>query len=609
MNDAVAHRGPDNDGVFEDERVALGHRRLSIIELSSDGNQPMVAPEGDLVLVYNGELYNYRQLRAELGQATFTTNTDTEVVLRAYRKWGTNCFSKFNGMFAVAIWNRQKHELLIARDRLGIKPLYYHRNEARIVFSSEIGGLLASNIVPRKLNREALTDYLRYQTVHAPETILQDVFMLPAGHWMRIHTDGVEQQAWWELTGTGHTAQVPQADFATHCKNIGTLLRESVERRLVADVPFGAFLSGGIDSSAIVGLMSEVSNHKVQTFSVVFDEEEFSEAKYARLIAKRFGTEHHEIKLTPNDFLQGIPEALQAMSHPSGDGPNTWTVSKVTREAGITMALSGLGGDELFAGYPVFKRSAQLEGKRWLQSWPAQLRRPFAALNRSLRPGVAADKLYELAALDYFDLNHTYPLSRRVLVDRYIHKLLGQKKLPVDRLHHLANQTIAYEAPAGDWPLLSRVSIVEMAGYMQNVLLRDADQMSMAHALEVRVPFLDHALVEYVLQVPDTHKFPHTPKKLLTDSLGELLPREIIDRPKMGFVFPWVHWMKNELRSFCEERLQSLGQRSVFAPGAVMELWNRFLKEDPRIGWSRLWPMVVLSDWLERNEIEDGPAD
>lgn len=605
MNDALAHRGPDNEGVWEGDGLALGHRRLSIIDLSDDGNQPMVAPEGDLVLIYNGELYNYRELRSELGDANFTTQTDTEVVMRAFRKWGSDAFARFNGMFAIAIWDRNKQQLTIARDRLGIKPLYYHLTDSHLVFSSELPSLLASNKVPRKLNRDALVDYLRYQTVHAPDTILQGVHMLPPGHLLSVKSDDVELKPWWELTGLGHHTLPPPNDYGQLCTNIKALLTSAVERRLVADVPFGAFLSGGIDSSAIVGLMSQVSPHRVRTFSVVFDEEEFSEAKYARMISERFGTEHHEIRLTPNDFLEGIPAALDAMSHPSGDGPNTWTVSKVTKEAGITMALSGLGGDELFAGYPIFKRSMALEEKRWLQSWPVHLRRPVASVNRLLRPGVASDKIHELMSLDYFDLDHTYPISRKVLLDRYIAQLLRRSKLPADRLHEFAKANIGYGSSGGRMPLLSRVSVAEMGGYMQNVLLRDTDQMSMDHALEVRVPFLDHTLVEYILRVNDSVKYPHTPKKLLTDSLGDLLPREIIDRPKMGFVFPWMHWMKNELRDFCEQRLQSLGAREPFNPGAVMELWNRFLKNDPRILWARLWPMVVLGDWLDKNNIED----
>lgn len=382
MNTAMKHRGPDDDGLFAEDEIVLGHRRLSIIDLSSAGHQPMQSHDGRFKIVYNGELYNYKELRFELKRVVsgsgeqayfFQTNTDTEVIIAAYARWGEECVNHFNGMFAFAIWDSLKKELFIARDRLGIKPLYYLYTNNVLAFSSEIRSLLASELIPKKLDENNLVDYLRYQIVHAPNTIVKGVKMLMPGHCIKAVNDKITLHNYWNITKNISNASDGKS-YTQVCKDVNSLLTKAVERRLIADVPFGAFLSGGIDSSAIVGLMSKVSTEKVKTFSVTFDESEFSESKYAQLIAKKFNTDHHEIKLNPSDFLKELPNALKAMDHPSGDGPNTFIVSKATKEAGITMALSGLGGDELFAGYDVFKRSLELNKKAWLNAFPRFMR-------------------------------------------------------------------------------------------------------------------------------------------------------------------------------------------------------------------------------------------
>ncbi len=597
MNRALAHRGPDDQGVLAEGGIALGHRRLSIIDLSAAGHQPMGYDSGRYSIVYNGELYNFRELKQELGDAAFRTSTDTEVILAAYAKWGTECLARFNGMFAFAIWDKTDHTLFIARDRLGIKPLYYTKSGGKIVFSSEIRGLLASGFAEKKLDRKALGDYLRYQTVHAPDTILEGVKMLLPGHYMLVTASAQEIKCWWKPV----LREAAPVNYKTVCGDVRALLRDAVERRLVADVPFGAFLSGGIDSSAIVGLMSEVASSPVNTFSVTFDDSEFSEAVYAKLIAKKFNTVHHEIRLEPGDFLDDLPAALDAMDHPSGDGPNTYVVSKATKKAGITMALSGLGGDELFAGYDIFKRTAALERKKWLNAFPRGMRKAGGAFVKKLKPGVASEKMAAVLAQEKIGFRSFYPLSRQVLLDEQIDRLTAGRVDDPYRVQEIV-EAIERDFPGEDF-LLSRVSMAEISTYMQNVLLRDTDQMSMAHALEVRVPFLDYTLVEYVLNLPGTMKFPHTPKKLLVDSLGGLLPAEIVNRPKMGFTFPWKKWIKTELRGFCEERLARLGRREPFDAQGVTLLWRAFLQNDPRVTWSRIWPLVVLSHWLDKNDI------
>lgn len=596
MNHCLAHRGPDNDGIYVQNGIALGHRRLSIIDLSAAGNQPMRSPYANQVVVFNGEIYNFREVRKMLPEFEFRTDSDTEVLLAAWKKWGLDSLSVLNGMFAFAIWDEDAKELTIARDRLGIKPVYYSKGKERILFSSEVRALLASGIVQPKTDAAALEEYIRYQTVHAPNTILSDVKMLLPGHYMRITKNGTDIIRWWKPS---HDSKVAAAGYEDVCKNVRTLFRKAVERRLVADVPFGAFLSGGIDSTAVTGMMTEVSGSRVKTFNISFDDSEFSEAKYARVIAKKFNTEHHEINLTPEDFLKELPSALNAMDHPSGDGPNTYIVSKATKGAGITMALSGLGGDELFAGYDIFTRAYSLEHKKWIGSVPKFMRNAGGSLLKAVKPGVSSDKIADVLGADEINFESFYPKSREVYSKEQAEKLCGKtifKGLDLE---------IVYGANHLDREknFLSYVSQSEMTTYMQNTLLRDADQMSMAHALEVRVPFLDYELVNYVLNVPDEFKYPSSPKKLLVDSLKDLLPDEIVNRPKMGFTFPWKQWMKNELKDFCASHLNYLGDSGILNGTELNKLWQRFLDGDKSITWSRIWHLVVLGHWMKKNNI------
>ncbi|MCU4158063.1 asparagine synthase (glutamine-hydrolyzing) [Carboxylicivirga sp. A043] len=591
MNAAMQHRGPDDEGTYIDEVVALGHRRLMIIDLSPAGHQPMTTPDGRYTMVFNGEVYNYLEIKKELDYP-FKSTTDSEVILAAWQQWGVDCVNRFNGMFAIAIWDHHEKQLTLVRDRLGIKPVYWHYTNGQLVFSSEVRSLLASGIPAKEIDTDSLVDYLRYQTVQAPATILKNVFMLKAGNILTFKPgeQPVLKEYWRPKVNPVRDLSYEQAKG-----DVRKLFFQSVERRLVADVPFGAFLSGGIDSSAIVGAMARVSNAPIKTFNISFAEEEFSEAKYARHIAQLNGTDHTEIKLSPNDFLNYLPEALKGMDHPSGDGPNTWLVSKVTKEAGVTMALSGLGGDELFAGYPIFKRMQALHGKQWFWKMPYTLRKGMGELLSKVKPGVASSKLKALLAMPDYQFAKVFSVSRQALLDEQLGGILNREVLPE---HHPANylQDLIVNKPQH---VLSNVSIGELTTYMQNILLRDSDQMSMAHALEVRVPFLDHELVEYLLALPDSFKYPASPKKLLVESMPDLLPDYIVNRPKMGFTFPWRHWLKNELHGFADERLYSLSQRDFFNETAVHGLWQQFKNDDPTVTFSRIWPLVVLEEWLE----------
>lgn len=606
MNAALAHRGPDASGVWSDEReVVLGHQRLSIIDTSEAANQPWFhGPTGD-AFVFNGEVYNYRELRAELtGDFAFQTDSDTEVVLAALQVWGVEeALYRCNGMFGFAWWNARENTLVIARDRLGIKPIYYASSSRALFFASEIRALLASGQISRRHDPVALVDYLRYQTVHAPRTMLAEVKMLPPGHYIRVQDAEMEVIRWWDLA----QEVVQHGEAGSRDELLGRVrdtLRDAVNLRLRADVPLGAFLSGGIDSSAIVGLMKEVAETRVSTFSVTFNEGEFDESPWSRMIAQRFDTDHHEIRLTPAEFLEEVPAALAAMDHPSGDGPNTFVVSQATKKAGITVALSGLGGDELFAGYPVFKRSHELLEKRWLTSWPKGLRKLAGRAYVAAKPSMTSRKMADVLAGDYFDLEHTYPLSRQMMLEADVRRLVPELAPIPNAVHAWIKEALHPTGQGYRLPFLSKVSLAEMHTYMGHTLLRDTDQMSMAHALEVRVPFLDHRLAVEALRAADSETWPHTPKKLLTDALGDLLPDEVMNRPKMGFVLPWEHWMRGELRALCERGLAALERLSPLRGPEIQRIWDAFVQGDPAWTFARLWMLVVLGDWVERHKIE-----
>ncbi len=603
MTAALAHRGPDAEGHWtDDHNVVLGHRRLSILDTSDVANQPMTSFCGRYVIAFNGEVYNYQELREELQGYPFKTTGDTEVVLAALRAWGAAALERFNGMFALALWDCQEEKLLLARDRMGIKPLYLHTNEHGLLWASEIRALLASGQVARKLDRTGLVDFLRYQTVHGPRTLIEGVEMLPAGHLIWADDNEVRTECWWDAA-TAAKALIDEGAPWTYSASASThvreLLTDSISLRMRSDVPFGAFLSGGIDSSAVVALMSEVGERQVATFNVAFHEDQFDESQYARHIAKLYNTDHHEIRLSADDFLAAVPDALAATDHPSGDGPNTFVVSQATKKAGITVALSGLGGDELFAGYPVFRRTVDLIGKQWAMAWPKGLRRLAGTAYKWAKPGVSSDKFASLLAGDSLDPASTYPISRRVLLEADVHRLSQSSSVP-DSVVQWCRSHLD-RSPGLDLPVLSRIGLAEMHTYMQHVLLRDTDQMSMAHALEVRVPFLDHRLVEAALAINDPVKFPHSPKSLLTAALGDRLPRSIIDRPKMGFTLPWDIWMRGPLGSTCQQGLDTLIQREVLNEQALRALWHGF--EQGTVTWSRVWTLVSLGQWIDRHDL------
>jgi asparagine synthase (glutamine-hydrolysing) len=598
MTDSLAHRGPDADGFWSEGAVALGHRRLSIIDLSAAANQPFFDNSGRYAMVFNGEMYNFQEVKSRIDDYSFHTNGDSEVLIAAFAKWGPEGIHPFRGMFALAIWDRQEKELFLCRDRLGVKPLYYYFDKDKLLFASEIRGILASGLVKAELDQNSLLDYFAFQSLDAAP--IKGIHQLGAGCWTRITSKGhAAPKRYWDVTTA--RLDVDPGNGPAIQRRIRELTLQSVSRRLVSDVPVGAFLSGGIDSSAVVGLMAEAGNTRPNTFTVAFEEKEYDESSYAEIIAKKFNTVHTNILLKPTVFLDELQNALDAMDIPSGDGVNSYVVSKAIRKGGMTVALSGVGGDELFAGYPFFDQYLRLQKARPWYGLPAGLRRSLTGLALGSAGGKKG-RMKQLLDLPSPAIFNSYPIFRQLLSPRLIREntTLAQTGWITEVQEELTRRKTGLQA----LPLLSQVSAAEYLGYTQHTLLKDMDQMSMAVSLEVREPFFDQDLVEFVLAIPDKWKKPFYPKSLLVESLKPLLPDEIVHRPKKGFLFPWAIWMRNELRSFCEGYIKNMAQRSFINGDALMTCWKRFLAGDTNIRWGEIWLFVVLEYWLEKNAIK-----
>lgn len=614
MLPALEHRGPDGEGRWHSptssgSAVALGHRRLAIIDLSDGGRQPMV--RGGAAVTYNGEIYNFRALRDRLrgSGASFTTESDTEVLLAAYEHWGASAVDHVDGMFAFGLWDSVQDRLLLARDRFGIKPLYYHRGPRHFVFASELGALLASGLVPPELDVESLWHYLGYQTAPTPATLLQGVRMLEPGHLMEVRGDGrITGRRYWSLLQAGGGEHSATVSAATAAATVGTLLREAVESHMVSDVPVGVFLSGGIDSGAVVSVLNSIGV-RPRTFTVgLADDERADESTEARRVAEVFGTDHTEIRLRAVDLVEMLPDALAAVDHPSGDGVNTFIVSKAVRDQGLKVALSGLGGDEIFGGYPSFRRLQRLwpAARRWNHS-PIALRKAAAAvLRRSGGGRVATDKAAAVLETDG-TLAQMWPVTRQLFSVRDRVQMLAARQaepgIPADAYTPLLERAYEEAPEAGLW---ARISYAESRGYMHDVLLRDADQMSMAHGLEVRVPLLDHRLAAYVVALPDALKSDgRAPKSLLVNSLPRPFPADLGRRPKRGFALPFDAWMRGALQSYCDGQLgdKGLDGRGLLKPGEATRLWSRFNQRAHGVTWSRVWALVALNAWLERHDV------
>jgi asparagine synthase (glutamine-hydrolysing) len=760
MTPTMLHRGPDDEGISDfgfrnpdfGGSVSIGMTRLSIIDIEG-GHQPVFNDDGTVGAVLNGEIYNFQELSRQLVDLghSFRTRSDSEVLVHAYEEWGADCVERLEGMFALAIWDSRKKfrvsssevrvgeddnhrgtestegtqsegTLFLARDRLGIKPLYYYRKfqvpsfkfqvrsessggepktrnsklgtspselETRnseletsgseletwnlkletFLFGSEVRTLLASGLVPRVLSRDAVESYLLFGSVSEPLTLIEGVVSLPPGHRMTIDvkSDGgsMKIERYWSIadaqsagvsgfkfqvssldpeetvssfkfrvsssdgrdssnsrgTSNGSTKNPPATagvidrtrtangsdSNRTAVTRVRALLEESVRKHLIADVPVGVFLSSGIDSTALAALASrEVSG--VHTFTVAFPESEFSEAVIARRTAQTFGTTHSEVMLSGDDMLARLPEAVGALDQPTMDGINTYFVSASAREAGLKVALSGLGGDEVFGGYNSFRRTPRYQRLASVgSSVPAGMRSAMAAAMAAMAGAggrfMADDAARKLATLwkDSGSLPDPYYFGRLLFTPEQVSGLMNSAR-PSAGQSLWRDWFTQSASQARQLDPFAAVTCLEAESYLVNTLLRDTDSMSMAHSLEVRVPFLDHPLVEFVTHLPQSLKRrKDTPKALLVAALADLLPPEVVHQAKRGFTFPWAAWLRGPLKAKIENGLSELSPalREIVSAKSALAVWQSYL--DGKTTWSRPWSLYVLNEWTKRN--------
>ncbi len=547
MRDVIAHRGPDDAGIWCDERAALGHRRLSIVDLAT-GSQPLGNEDGTIQIVFNGEIYNHADLRPELEAAghRYHTRCDTEAIVHAYEQWGDDCVHRFRGMFAFALWDAPKRRLLLARDRLGIKPLYWTLRDGRLIFGSEIKAILASGLVEPRANEDGLPELLGTRYLSGEETLFEGIQKLLPGHLLVYEQGRATTQQYWDVP-VGAAPEAPAPAGREWVARFRALLEESVRLRLMSDVPLGMFLSGGLDSSAIAAIMARMIDRPLQTFSVAFKEQAFSELTWAREVAQVIGADAHEVVIGADEFFDALPRLVwhedEPIAHPSS--VPLYFVSALAREH-VTVVLTGEGADELLAGYGkypralinwraggVYSRVMPDAGRRWLAervipALPGRIgwyaRRSFLAVEHSSEAA-------------FFDNFAAIPLAR-------------QRELFNGRLRARATRERAYSASRawldrrGEQPLLDRLLYADIKTYLVELLMKQ-DQMSMAASIESRVPFLDHKLVEFVATMPAEWKLSgFTTKRVLREAAKDLLPQSILRRPKMGFPVPFAQWSR-----------------------------------------------------------------
>jgi asparagine synthase (glutamine-hydrolysing) len=605
---AQRHRGPDDQGVYvlPDQRAGLANCRLAIRDLSPAGHMPMGNPDGTVWITYNGELYNTAELRPELEALgyIFRSHSDTEVILCGYEAWGTGVVQRLRGIFAFGLLDTRPEagpgQLFLARDHLGVKPLYYTSSGGAFLFASELKALLTSGLVSREISPTGLVGYLLMGSVPTPHTIYRDLRMLDAGSTLSIPLDrpGTVPQPsrYWSMPTTVDEKQSEQDSV----DRIHTLLEDAVRTQLVSDVPLGAFLSGGLDSSAVVALMRRAGSGPIRTCSMVFEESDYSEAPFARAMAEAAGAKHYERVITSQDVENELDNILKAMDQPSIDGVNTYFVSKTAREAGLTVSLSGLGGDELFGGYtntfggvPQMMRALTLAHA--VPGGATLARSAIGLLPDQHRWTRTRDALTQPASLA-----GAYLTRRGLFAPSEVQALVSPDIwAEATRTFNAPNYVTERAGRNGHDPSLhggvfAWTSRAELSTYTQNQLLRDTDVMSMAHSLEVRVPLLDHRLVEAVLRLPArAHRQGDGPKPLLTAALGDALPPEVrARRDKQGFVFPFDRWMRGPLRYRLDVMMDDAASSPWLRRNAVERVWNEY--GAGRAQWSRAWALAVL---------------
>jgi asparagine synthase (glutamine-hydrolysing) len=615
---ALIHRGPDDEGVLLAGAAVVGMRRLSIIDVPG-GGQPVWNEAQTIAVLYNGEIYNFQQLRVELESAghSFRTRSDTETIVHAYEQWGEDCPRRFEGMFAFAIVEMPQGpdgaatKVFLARDPMGIKPLYYGVAGGALYFASEVRALLASGAIPARIAADALPSYLLFGSVGEPATLIENVLSLPPGHSLSIRVgelvDAVPApKSYWDAAAEfrAHSSVNSTANGDAPASRVRTLLEDSVRGHLIADVPVGVFLSSGIDSTALAAIASGLQRG-IHTFTVAFPDAEYSEAATARATAARLGTDHTEFTLSLADMVSRLDEAVAAFDQPSMDGVNSYFVSWAARQAGLKVALSGLGSDELFGGYTAFRATSKVA--RLAGAAPFLPRAARAALLRAAGDGGAfgmtpdAFRKATAAWLDPSALPDPYYFTRLLFAPERVSAALGSSPEQWS-ITAWAGWLAANAAIVEPLDSFTQISWLELRSYMTSTLLRDTDSMSMASSLEVRVPFLDLPLVRYVLSLPESVKRDAAqPKSLLIAALGDLLPREIVVQKKRTFTFPWEAWLRGSLGTRVAAGLAewSPALEPHLSAQFARDVWKEF--QAGRTTWSRPWSLYVLNEWMKKH--------
>lgn len=600
---AMRHRGPDGQGVWSGDGVCLGHRRLSIIDLAG-GAQPMHSADDRYHVTFNGEIYNFPELRKELEAQgmRFRTTSDTEIILAGWQVWGSDCLRHFDGMFAFALWDAQEKRLFCARDRFGKKPFFYTLQHGRLYFASELTALTDLPELTFTLSPEALMRYLAYEYVPTPQTMYAEASSLPPAHWLELHEGKLRVERYWDLPFPDEGDARSEEEI---CATYHELLARAVRRRMISDVPLGVFLSGGIDSSIVAGLMAGQSSTPIKTFSIGFQEASYDESRYARIVARRWNTDHHERILSAEECAEHLPQIISRMDVPLADASAapTWLLSGVTREK-VTVALGGDGADELWAGYEHY---IGYKVATWYNALPTSLRRgiieplcrllpsssgyinPRLAVQTFLRGAHAPDWLRVQTLLTALD-----PAAQRELLARPDTAFLTDARLFAPTREHFEHW------PSGPGPL-ARAFHVYARQYLLDDILVKVDRCSMLHSLEVRAPFLDREAAEFVARLPIRHKLHGFKRKyLLKRAFADVLPPEILRRNKRGFQIPVADWLRGRMRPLLEEMLgeSRLRQQGIFAPQAVRALMEAHFsgRADMR---KQLWTLLVLQLWLD----------
>ncbi|MCP4110297.1 MAG: asparagine synthase (glutamine-hydrolyzing) [Desulfobacteraceae bacterium] len=631
MAGTISHRGPDDEGIWYDASagVGLAHRRLSVIDLTDTGHQPMKSDDNNICIVYNGEIYNFMEIRKTLETYghRFKSSSDTEVVLKAYQQWGTDCLEKLTGMFALALWDKNKHSLVLARDRLGIKPLYYYFSNNVFLFASELKALMAFKFFPKDIAHDSIPLFLHYQYIPAPRTVFKNTYKLLPGHFLTCDGKNITVRPYWKhrcLAPDLTTAQDMRFSEEDHLQELDEILTKAVSDHLVSDVPLGALLSGGIDSSIVVALMQKVNTSRVRTFSIGFREKGYNEAPWAARVAEHLGTDHTEFYVTPGEAMNVIRGLPDIYDEPFADASAipTFLVSRTARSF-VTVALSGDGGDEQFAGYVRYWSTCAMHA--FLQRFPGTVNKKISSvlgnlpsawvekcylpwrriLPQRFRVTNFADKWQKLVWLiKHTDIMDIYRMTVCLWSEDELGELLANSMTNQERGFYTLPGTRyeeTFEQTEG-MPLLSRLMQADQKTYLPDAMLTKVDRASMGVGLEIRVPLLDHRVVEYTSGLPDSLKYKNGQGKyILRKLLARYVPEQLFERPKMGFGVPIDRWFRNELNPMLMDYLspERLKNEGLFDHTLVEQKINEHMSGKISHQY-RLWTLLMWEMWREQ---------